>query len=86
MNKFSNTRLDQHSILTHRYKNTELYYVIYYIFIVIKIWKSQEKKDDYQWTQLRGADKLKLLKKLPPLIDRVIVGDIVMKVQKLWEV
>lgn len=48
--------------------------------------KSGKSKDTYDWTSLRGSDKRKMLKKLPPKIPSLLPpvnGD---RVKELWEV
>ena len=45
----------------------------------VKVWKSKEK-DSYEWTALRGNDKLTLLHRLPA---KIMEGDDGVKVTKL---
>ncbi len=51
----------------------------------LKVWKAKEGQsmDSYDWTSLRGNDRKKVLKRLPPLLLQNNIGT---TVRKIWEV
>ena len=51
-----------------------------------QVWESKTKKGEYEFTSLRGADRKKLLKNLPPHIPVIIPGDNGLKIMNLWNV
>ena len=42
--------------------------------IIQQIWKHKEKQGVYEWTSLRGNDRVKLLKKLPQATEAIMPG------------
>uniref|UniRef100_A0A1X7UI92 Uncharacterized protein n=1 Tax=Amphimedon queenslandica TaxID=400682 RepID=A0A1X7UI92_AMPQE len=55
------------------------------VLVLQQVWESKTKKGEYEFTSLRGADRKKLWK-LPPYIVDVIPRKIGLKIMKLWSV
>ena len=45
--------------------------VTFQVKVTFRVWASKTKKDDMEWTSLRGADKKKLLCRLPNYIPQI---------------
>lgn len=54
------------------------------IGITFRIWKSRESNGELLWTSLTGADRKKLLLRLPPCIPDIIPGVSGLKIKALW--
>ena len=75
--------------LTFKVNNNYTYNVINVPKLKLKVWKAKEGRsmESYDWTSLRGSDKKKVLKRLPPKIPPLLPHDnIGTTVQKIWEV
>uniref|UniRef100_A0A1X7TMM4 Uncharacterized protein n=1 Tax=Amphimedon queenslandica TaxID=400682 RepID=A0A1X7TMM4_AMPQE len=52
--------------------------------IMFHVWKSKTKKDELDWTSLRGSDRKKLLNKLPAKLVNVFPNELVWQLMKQW--
>ena len=52
----------------------------------MQIWNSRDTKGSLEWTSLRGADRKKMVSKLPPFIKDIIPGQTGEKIQRFWMV
>ena len=54
----------------------------------MQIWPSKTKKDELEWTSLRGSDRKKLLERLPAKILEIFDDEqqLGIKIANLWKV
>lgn len=51
---------------------------------ILQVWKSKTKKDELDWTSLRGSDRKKLLNELPPKLVHVFPNELGRQLMKHW--
>lgn len=60
--------------------------LINYYYLYAQVWESKTRKSEYEYTSLRGAERKKLLQRLPPHICDIVPGSNGVKITELWKV